>query len=385
MSLRSVAAAVAATVAVVVLSMNSSVAADLRHARTEAVMDELLRQQRVPGILARAEDGSGVWHRAVGVADRSTGRPRHPGDRFRAGSITKTFVATVVLQLDAERRLDLDDTVADHLPGLVRGHGHDGRRITLRQLLGHTSGIHDFTDSAFFRHRYTGAGFWRHRYDTRTARELVRTAVRHRPAFAPGTGWGYSNTNYVLAGLVIEEVTGHGYAEEIERRILRPLGLRRTSLPGTEPRIDGPHGEAYSTLYRGTPGERKHGPRMHDVTTLNPSVAGASGELVSTTGDLIRFYRALLRGGLVPHRQLAEMMTTVPTREGHGDRYGLGIRALALSCGTTVWGHGGGIHGSGSTAAATRSGRHAAAFNLNADWVPGRVSGVALLEAEFCG
>ncbi len=384
MSLRSALAGLVVTAAVVVISVNASVAAG-GHASTQAAMDELVRTARVPGVLARAEDGAGVWNGTAGVADRESGRPRQPGDRFRIGSITKTFVATVVLQLEAEGRLDLDDPVARHLPGVLRGHGHDGRRTTVRQLLNHTSGVYDFTADPRFRHRYVGPGFLSHRFDSHTARELVRTAMRHPPSFAPGTGWAYSNTNYVLAGMVVEAVTGHGYAREIEERLLRPLGLRRTSLPGTSAEIPGRHGRAYSTLYRGIPDPGGHRPKVHDVTALDPSLAGASGEMVSTAGDLIAFYRALLGGRLLPERQFAEMTTTVPTGEPSGDRYGLGLRALGLSCGITVWGHGGGIHGSGSTAAITRNGAHAAVFNVNADWAADRGSSVALLEAEFCG
>lgn len=386
MSPRTALALVVATAAVVVVSVNSSTAAGHRHAPTQRAMEDLVERARVPGALARAEDAAGVWQGAAGVADRSTGRARQPDDRFRIGSITKTFVATVLLQLEAEGRLDLDDPVAAHLPGVVHGHGHDGRRITMRQLLNHTSGVYDFTADTSFRARYTGRAFPAHRFDSRTPHELVRLAMRHRPAFAPGTDWAYSNTNYLLAGMVVEAVTGHGYAQQIEERVLRPLGLRRTSLPGTSPALPRPHGRAYSTLYRGRPGDGPAAPPVRDVTALNPSMAGASGEMISTTGDLVAFYRALLGGRLLPARQLAAMTDTVPTGEGtsgRSDRYGLGIRSLELSCGTTVWGHVGDIHGSLSTAAATRDGAHAAAFNVNADWAPR--GGEKLLEAEFCG
>ncbi|EST35579.1 hypothetical protein N566_17575 [Streptomycetaceae bacterium MP113-05] len=386
MSPRTALALVVATAAVVVVSVSSSTAAARRHAPTQQAMEELVERARVPGALARAEDTAGVWRGEAGVADRVTGRIRRPGDRFRIGSITKTFVATVLLQLEAEGRLDLDDPVSVHLPGVLHGHGHDGRRVTVRQLLNHTSGVYDFTSDADFRTRYTGRAFRVHRLDSRTPRELVRLAMRHRPLFAPGTDWAYSNTNYLLAGMIVESVTGRAYAQQVEERVLRPLALRRTSLPGTSPALPRPHGRAYSTLYRGRPGGGGRAAPVRDVTVLNPSMAGASGEMISTTGDLVAFYRELLGGRLLPGEQLAEMTDTVPTGEGtsgRADRYGLGIRALELSCGTTVWGHGGDIHGSLTTAAATRDGAHATAFNVNADWVPR--GGEKLLEAEFCG
>lgn len=138
---------------------------------------------------------------------RSTGPGIRRQDRFRAGSITKTFVATVVLQLAREHRLQLSDTVDRHLAGLVRGHGNDGRRITLRALLTHTSGLYNYTADT----------------DARpvTATDAVRVAIAHRPTSTTG-GFAYSNTNYVLLGLVVQHVTGHSYATEIHRRIINP-------------------------------------------------------------------------------------------------------------------------------------------------------------------
>ncbi len=202
--------------------------------------------------------------------------------------------------------------------------------------------------------------------------------MSHKPVFAPGGGWSYSNTNYVVAGMIIEKVTGHPYAEEIERRILRPLGLRSTSLPGASPALPPPSGRGYMRF-------RGEGTRtaLHDVTDLSPTTAWAAGEMVSSVDDLNTFYRALLRGRVVPGRQLEEMLTTVETGNRDVGRYGLGIAAQRLTCGTTVWGHGGGIQGSVSLVNATRDARHTAAFGFNALGIafdPRR-----LLEAEFCG
>ncbi|MCF6526009.1 serine hydrolase [Streptomyces sp. JJ36] len=377
MSPRNAAVGPVAAVVVLALSVTSSSAADRGHAGTQRAMDALVAQARVPGVLGQAEDGGGMWHGASGVADRSSGRPRLAGDRFRIGSVTKTFVATVLLQLEAEGRLDLDDPVERWLPGRVRGNGHDGRRITVRALLNHTSGVADFTADPGYR-RLLGPGFLPHRYETHRPGELVRRAMRHPPLFPPGTGWAYSNTNYVLAGMVVEAVTGRGYAAEIERRVLRPLGLRRTTLPGTSPVIRGRHGRAYSALPGGGTGRR-----AVDVTRLDPSLAGAAGEMVSTTGDLLVFLRELLGGRLLPPRQLAAMTDTVPTGgRARFEGYGLGLWSLRLSCGTRVWGHDGDIHGSGTTAVTTRDGTHTAVFNRNGDWAADRDT--ELLEAEYC-
>ncbi|WP_338676688.1 serine hydrolase domain-containing protein [Streptomyces sp. SCSIO 30461] len=347
------------------------------HERTQQALEAAVAEG-VPGALAQAaRAGHRVWNGEAGVADRTTGRERRPEDRFRVGSITKTFVATVVLQLEAEGRLSLDDTVERWLPGLVRGNGNDGRAITLRQLLNHSSGLYSYTEDPGFSEKVFGPGFFEHRYDTYTPRELVRLAMGHRPNFAPGTGWQYSNTNFTLAGLVIEKATGRPYGSEVERRILRPLGLRGTSVPGVRPWLPGPSGRAYSTLVGPQPSHT-----IHDVTELNPSAAGSAGEMISTTGDLNRFYRVLLGGRLLPKAQLKKMTTTLSTGEDAPNlRYGLGLMAVKLSCGKEVWGHGGGIHGSSSGAVVTRDGGHALAMNFNSDWVGDTA---AVMEAEFC-
>ncbi|MFC6061836.1 serine hydrolase domain-containing protein [Streptomyces ochraceiscleroticus] len=347
------------------------------HAGTKAAMEAQVAKG-VPGMIGQVTEGRRVWRATAGVGNLDTGEPRGAGDAFRVGSITKTFVATVLLQLEAEGRLDLDDTVEEWLPGVVQGHGHDGSRITLRQLLNHTSGIREIFEEKEFRDKVTGPGFLKHRDDTWTPRQLVRLAMNGKPTFEPGTSWSYSNTNYLLAGMVIEKATGKPYATEVRRRVLNPLGLRHTVVPGTDHRIPGPHGIAYSKLL-----VEKPGTEVYDATELNPSLAGPAGEMISTAGDLNRFYAAVLRGKLFPQRQLKEMLTTVPVgAEAPGIRYGLGLMTQKLSCGVRLYGHGGGIHGSSSEAVSTRDGRHTAAFNSNADWTG---DSEPVVEAEFCG
>lgn len=398
MSPRSAALGLTAVVVALALTATSSAAADRGHTDTQRAMDAAVRDDGVPGVLGQAEDGGGVWHGTAGTADRRTERPRYPDERFRVGSLTKTFIATVTLQLAAEGRLDLDSPVERWLPGTVRGKYHDGRRVTVRQLLRHTSGVRDFTADPRFQRATFGPRFLTHRYRSHTPARLAALAMERAPDFAPGMDWAYSNTNYVLVGMVIERVTGRHYAREVERRILRPLGLRDTSLPGTSARIPGPHGRAYSTLLATEGGASNDGPER-DVTELNPSFAGASGEMISSTGDLVRFVRALLSGELLPRRQMREMARTVPVSNGgagagasaeesgssggaaSGDRYGLGLTERTLSCGKRVWGHEGTIHGSRSVAFGTAGGRHAAAFTVNADWADDTGE---FIEAEFC-
>ena len=273
-------------------------------------------------------------------------------DHFRAGSITKTFIATVILQLAAEHRLSLSDTVEQHLPGLVHGAGNDGRALTLRSLLTHTSGLYDFTAD-------TGGTV------PVSPTRAVRTAVTHPPA--DRGRFSYSNTNYVLLGLVIREVTGDSYATEAERRIIAPLRLTGTSFPGSRTTLPSPHGRAYAT-------------DGSDVTDLDPRVAGAAGELVTTLADLDRFYSALLGGQLLPPRWLREMLNT---RTAHGS-YGMGLFPVRLPRGTTVWGHNGRISGSYVRTAATADGRHVLTFRVNTGEIADPGLEPALLAAEFC-
>jgi D-alanyl-D-alanine carboxypeptidase len=355
------------------------------HDATQAALDAIVAEG-TPGALAAVREGRARWSGDAGVADLATGEPRRNPDRFRVGSLTKTFTATVLLQLDADGVLSLDDTVERWLPGVVRGNGNDGRKVTLRQLLNHTSGIFNYNRDEGFLATFTGESFLDHRYDGATPEELVAIGLSHPPLFAPGTGWEYSDTNYILAGMVIERATGDDYATQVRRRILGPLKLRATSVPGSGAAVPRPHGRHYSRLYDEDPNAP-----VHDVTEFNPSVAGAAGQVISATRDLNRFYRALLRGELLPREQLDEMLTTVPIDEeepGTGGlptaAYGLGIRSDRLSCGVTVWGHGGQVPGSLSRAAATRDGRHVLTLNRNGDW-GGQAGEDAVLEAEFCG
>ncbi|SED37113.1 serine hydrolase [Streptomyces sp. TLI_105] len=338
------------------------------HAATQQALDAAVADG-VPGAVAQARDGRDRW---TGTAGERKGN-----DRYRVGSITKTFTATVLLQLQAEGRIDLDDPVEKWLPGVVRGNGHDGRKITVRQLLNHTSGIYSYTEDPAFQEKVFGPGFLEHRYDTWTPRQLVSVAMAHEPDFAPGSGWNYSNTNFVLAGMVIEKVTGRPYGKAVENRIIKPLKLRATTVPGTRSAMPEPSSPAYSKLSRDV-----NAP-VHEVSDLNPSIAGAAGEIISDSRDLQTFYSALLKGRLLTKGGLKEMTTTVPISPDYPNvGYGLGLMKDKLSCGVEIWGHGGGIHGSSSLAQVTRDGEHSLAGNFNADWAG---SAQKVIEAEFCG
>ncbi|MFF9055889.1 serine hydrolase domain-containing protein [Streptomyces erythrochromogenes] len=347
------------------------------HAATRRAMDAEVRAG-IPGITAQARDARGVWKATAGVGDLTTGTPRGTDDRFRIGSITKTFVATVLLQMETEGKLRLDDTVERHLPGLVRGNGNDGSTITVRRLLNHTSGLFDYlADEEYLRTYMLGDGYLRHRYDTLPPAQHVRVALSHPPLFPPGTRFSYSNTNYVLAALIIEKAGGRTYETEVRDRIIRPLGLKATTNPGNSIHIPRPSSRAYSKLFAQAPD------RIDDVTEMNGSQGWADGDIISTAGDLNRFYRALMRGELLTPRQLAAMKTTVAIPERPDMAYGLGITRMRTSCGTTLWGHGGGMVGSTSLALTTENGGHQLAYNRNGDWSTPAAPD-AIMEAEYC-
>ncbi|MFD8957488.1 serine hydrolase domain-containing protein [Streptomyces anulatus] len=210
---------------------NASAASD---ARLRALLHRLTTVDGAPGAFVEMRDRRGSTVLTDGVADVERRTPLDPDSRFRIGSMTKTFTATAMLQLVGERRVHLDAPVERYLPRVVRGHGNDGRRITVRQLLQHTSGLPDFLDH--FDPRDIVMDPLAHRDPL----DLVNVALAHPPEFAPGAGWSYSNTGYLLVGMIIERVTGNTYGEALARRVIEPLGLSGPSVPGDVPTIPGP-------------------------------------------------------------------------------------------------------------------------------------------------
>ncbi|GAA3073894.1 serine hydrolase domain-containing protein [Streptosporangium carneum] len=288
------------------------------------------------GVQLRVHDERGEWVGSAGV--RRLGETAKPptNGHFRIGSNTKTFTATLVLQLVAEGKIGLDDPAADHLPEF----GLD-RRITVRMLLQHTSGVFNFTGEYYDDGTVVPGICWAgrewvdNRFKTYRPQELVRLALSKPPRFEPGADWSYSNTNYVLARLLIEKVTGRSLAEEMQRLILGPLGLSGTVAPDTQPEIPEPHAHAY---YRYEDAGRQ---KTVDVSRQNPSWISSGGDMISTTQDLHTFISALMGGRLLPAPLLAEMCTPHP-KAG----YGLGVFVQeAGPDGGTVITHNGGISG----------------------------------------
>ncbi|MFI9504824.1 serine hydrolase domain-containing protein [Nocardia sp. NPDC052566] len=310
-----------------------------------AALEVLVTGDRVPGAQAVITDRDRRQVLARGVGDIASGAPFAEDARVRIGSNTKTFVATVALQLVGEGKWELDAPIERYLPNIVRGNGIDGNRITVRNLLQHTSGLPDYTSEPDFANEDT-------RFQQRDPADMVRGVLSRQPArFEPGVRWEYSNTNYLLVGMAIERVTGHAVGEEVTHRIIEPLGLRATSYPRLgDAEVPDPH----PLGYLGIDG------RDVEFTRLDPSVAGAAGAMISTGAELNQFFLALVGGRLLAPAQLAEMQRTVPAEEmGPGFQYGLGLARMPSSCGRQVWGHGGSIFGYRTRGGATPDGRAA--------------------------
>ncbi|MEN3303839.1 MAG: D-alanyl-D-alanine carboxypeptidase [Micromonosporaceae bacterium] len=314
-----------------------------RAAALQAALDAV-HAAGMPGLFAEVRDGGAVWRGVSGLADVSTGAPMQPGFEHRIGSLSKTFVATVLLQLVGGRRLGLDDPIGRYVSDLVPA--DLGASVTIRMLLQHTSGIGDYA-AGLFRSLDDIA---RYQYQTFSPQQLVALGLSLTRTNAPGAGWSYSNTNYILAGLIIQRVTGFPVEAEVARRILLPLGLTHTYFPGTVPYLIGPHSLGYVPWPDGT---------LRDFSVYNMSWGWAAGAAVSTTADVNNFYAALLSGRLLRPDLLAAMQATVPENPADpaGTGYGLGLVAARASCGT-AWGHGGGVFGYGTQVLRMADGSH---------------------------
>jgi len=304
----------------------------------QANVDEHQRHG-VVGVVAQVNDEDGVINARAGESSLGSGAPIEFDTHFRMGSNTKTFVAVVLLQLAEEGTLSLDDTVEKWLPGVVSGNGNDGSLVTIRQLLQHTSGIHNYTADLFT--GFTADDFNRVRYESVTPEDLVTIALAHPPDFEPGTSWNYSNTNYILSGMIIEKATGRDWASEVQARIITPLDLTDTFEPGEDPDLPSPHAQGYHLFAENEP--------LVDVTSYNHTWGGAAGSLITTLDDLTRFWRALQSGELLAPAQLAEMQTTVAAvgldEVIPGIHYGLGVMTVPTSCGGAYWAHFGDTNG----------------------------------------
>ncbi|MFI9158717.1 serine hydrolase domain-containing protein [Kitasatospora aureofaciens] len=321
---------------------------ELRRAIEEIVGSGVL------GVQLRVTDERGEWVGSAGARELGSGAKPLTDGHFRIGSSTKSFVAGSVLLLVAEGRIELDAPAAQYLPAF----GLDGR-ITVRMLLQHTSGVFSHTGELLADGTVVPGVAWQgeawvdDRFRTYRPEELVRLSLSKEPRFAPGEGWSYSNTNYVLARLVIEEVTGRSFAEELQRLILGPLGMTGTVAPGASPELPEPHHHSY---YRYQDGGQE---RTLDVTRHNPSWVAAGGDMISTTRDLHTYFSALMGGRLLPAELLGEMRRPEATIG-----YGLGVFAQETE-GGTVYHHNGATIGSAALMYGSADGSRILTAGLN--------------------
>ncbi len=296
-----------------------------------------------PGVLVSVKGRDGrTRDYTAGTGDREAGSAPPENGHVRIGSNTKTFVAATVLQLVAEGSVKLDEPIAAYLPGVVEGPDYSGKKITVRNLLGHTSGLPDYT-------AFVDAGTDTVPSRTYTAEELLSPALRHDAAFPVGERRQYSNTNYIVAGMLIEKVTRKPVGEAVTERVIERLGLKQTYWPEPgDTHVEKPRMEGYVA---------PPGGELTNATEMDPSVSGAAGMVISTPRDLNRFFAALIGGTLVPAAQLKEMQKTVESPDEEPNTvFGLGLDKITLSCGT-LWGHGGDIHGYETRGGVTDDGR----------------------------
>ncbi|MFB6810891.1 serine hydrolase domain-containing protein [Streptomyces sp. NPDC056387] len=324
-----------------------------------------------PGAMVRITGSGAPLTSAVGVQDRTTGAAMDLNGRFRIGSVTKTFSSVVLLQLVNEGKLSLDAPVNQYLPGLL-----PDNRITVRHLLTHRSGLADYTNAMFDK---TVPGFEAVRNKVFTYQELVALSLREPRTTEPGVSYNYSNTNFVVVGMLIEKATGNGVAKEYERRIIKPLKLKNTSYVHPSTQIKGAHLHGYLT-----PDEA--GAPLVDSTEQTVSWAQSAGAMISNAADLNTFVSALLGGKLLAPAMLDAMLSVTPTDATNTRFYGLGLRRYDLSCGTSVYGHTGTVQGFYTYAFATRDGKRslAAVANTSNRGAANTALG-GTLEGAFCG
>lgn len=306
--------------------------AESRSSTLNADLDKLV-DAGVTGAIAESVTPAGREVARAGVGDRQTKRPVPRQPYINIGSSTKTFVAIALLQLVDENKIGLDDTVESHLPGVVQGNGNDGTAITIRQLLNHTSGLPDYLHG--IAELFSSAAAWeRNRGTSYSPEQKVAMALTQPPLFPPGEGWKYTNTNYLLAGMLIERVTGNTWQHEVEQRIIEPAGLRHTSTRSNFVELPRPHARNY----------QQFGPDAPFTDTTAPTLpldTGADGAMISTTGDMNTFWRAWVAGRLLSPAMMAEQQQTVAVPDVEGQGYGLGVQRTALPCGSGYWNHGG--------------------------------------------
>ena len=330
---RVLAVPVAAAIALGAVGGTASAAPSKGEAESLKSRAQGLVEAGYPAALAAVTDGKGESAGvAVGKGSLETGQAPPMDGEVRIGSNTKTFVAVVVMQMVQEGKVGLDEPIETYLPGLIRGEGIDGAKITVRQLLQHTSGLPEYTDT----YLSSKAAETENMQHYVPPRDLLDTALGKPAQFEPGTQWKYTNTNYIVLGMLVERVSQRPVGEQIDQRIVKKLGLSHTYFPAPgEEKIRGTHPQGYHLSAEG---------KLEDITEMDPAWGWAAGAMVSTPSELNTFFQAVLDGRLLTQASIQEMKKGVDIGSG-GRVYGLGLIGTPLSCGGTAWGHGGDIAG----------------------------------------
>jgi D-alanyl-D-alanine carboxypeptidase len=353
-----------AVAAGVVIALDRTVFSDETQAPTDVRESvQALISGSIPGAILFVRQGDRSYTVTAGYADKVEKVPMRASDVFPIGSTTKSYTAVLVMRLVAQGKLRLDDTVSRYLPGLLP----DGKRITVRELLSHTSGLYDFANDPRFMAPYLRGEFgfaW-------TPKQMVGFAATKPLLFAPGTRFSYSNTNYVVLALLAERVGGEPYENQLEHDIFGPLELSHTSLPAGNETLPDVHG--YVGL--GAAGKTADSAPV-DSAALTPSFAWSAGGIRATAEDEADFFRGLFSGGLLPKAQVAAMEDTSAT----GGAYGLGLmptggyegewrsytETINTTCGR-AWGHGGAFPGYYQLPISSPDGSRQAVLLVNAD------------------
>ncbi len=299
---------------------------------------EELTNSGAAGVQASLKDADGEWDGRAGVSELGEPAPVPQDGHYRIGSISKTMVSTVMLQLVDEDEVALDRPAVEYLPQFDLD-----PRITVRMLLQHTSGIFNYTGDTNPDGSYepgiplSGRELADNRFRSYSPDELVDLALSKPARFEPGSQWSYSNTNYVLAALIVEKITGEPYGKALRERVFEPVGMHDTAVPGNKPDVADPHAHGYFGFPEG------NGLTVVDITRANPSWAYGAGEVISTNEDLEKFLSELLDGKLMSQRSLEEMRKMRPAGEGQG--YGLGLMEMDLGGCGKVLGHTGSVPG----------------------------------------
>jgi D-alanyl-D-alanine carboxypeptidase len=260
----------------------------------DAALEKSFEESGAPGVVAAVQTPEQTWIRALGVADRTSEEPMMPDVHHRIGSVTKTFTISLLLQAEAEELLSLDDTIDQYVEGVP-----NGEDITLRQMTDMTSGIANYTEDEQWQDEQVSDPYrvWK-------PEELAQVGIEDSPLFDPGTEWHYSNTNTVLLGLILEQVTGETIGQLYRERIIEPLDLQGTSFPDqADSSLPDPHAQGY-TLEGQSTGEPM------DATDWSPSEAWVAGSMISTAEDLLAYGRLLgsTGEGLLPPEQQAQRL-----------------------------------------------------------------------------